>query len=45
MDKEKEWHNVHFFDEKDLADVHTIADEAKAEILRVKGMVQEVGED
>ena len=45
MDKDKEWHNVHFFDEKDLNDVHTIADQAKAEILRVKGMVPEVEED
>ena len=39
------WMNVHFFDEKDLADVHAIADQAKDEILRVKGMVQEVEED
>lgn len=45
MDKDKDWHSVHFFDEKDLNDVHAIADEAKAEILRVKGMVQEADED
>ena len=45
MDEEKEWHSVHFFDEKDLDDVHAIADQAKAEILRVKGMVQDVEED
>lgn len=45
MDKDKEWQSVHYFDEKDLDDVHTIADQAKNEIQRLKGLAVNVDED
>ena len=39
------WKSVHYFDEKDLNDVHEIADQAKKEILSLKGMAVEAVED
>lgn len=39
------WHNVHYFDRKDLQDVRAICSEAEVHILGAEGMTQEVEED
>lgn len=45
-DKETDkWMNVHYFDEKDLRDIHATCIEAEEQILSLKGMEQVVGED
>ena len=45
-DKETDkWQSVHYFDRKDLKDVHLVCDEAEQEILAIQGMTQEVNED
>ena len=45
-DKETDkWMNVHYFDRKDLKDVHAVCDEAEEQILSSGEMAVEVGED
>jgi hypothetical protein len=44
-DEKKGWVNTHFFDQKDLADVVSIASEAQDQILALEGMTTDAGED
>jgi hypothetical protein len=44
-DEKNGWVNTHFFDQKDLADVVSIAKEAQDQILAFAEMTTESGED
>lgn len=39
------WVNVHYFDQRDLRDVITVASEARDQILELDGLTTEPGED
>jgi hypothetical protein len=44
-DEKNAWVNTHFFDERDLRDVVLVANEARDQILGLRGMTTEPGED